>query len=69
METEQISPKPTITDEPDREEKFNRTQNPTPTDEFLLAYLEEVQAPNEVHINAKTSNAIEFHPSYPSHEF
>ena len=56
-----MSPKPTITDEPDREEKFNRTQNPTPTDEILLAYLEEAQAPNKICINVKTSNAIEFH--------
>jgi hypothetical protein len=57
----QTYPKPTITKEPDKEEKLNRTQNITDNDEILMAYLEEVQAPNEIWINAKTSNAIEFH--------
>ena len=30
-------------------------------DEILLAYMEEVRKPKKVEINAKTSNAIEFH--------
>jgi hypothetical protein len=55
------SPKPTITSEPDREEYLNQTQNPTINDEILLAYLEEVQKPNEIWINTKTTSAIEFH--------
>ena len=52
---------PTITEEPDPEEKFNRTQNPTESNEILLAYLEEEQKPNKLWINAKTTTAIEFH--------
>ena len=51
----------TIVEEPDEEENLNRTQNPTKNDEILLAYMEEAQKPNEIWINAKTSNAIEFH--------
>jgi hypothetical protein len=43
-----ILPKSTITSEPDREEHLNRTQNPTKDTEILLAYLEEVQKPNEI---------------------
>ena len=54
-------PKPTITEEPDQEEKLNRTQNPTTDNEILLAYIEEVRKPNEIWINAKTTSAIEFH--------
>ena len=50
----------TIVEEPDEEEKLNHTQNPTKNDEILLAYIEEAQKPNEVWINAKTSNTIEF---------
>jgi hypothetical protein len=38
----------TITNESDEEEHFNQTQNPTTNNEILLAYLEEVQKPNEV---------------------
>jgi Retroviral aspartyl protease len=56
-----IPPKPTITNEPDREEHLNQTQNPTVNNEILLAYLEEVQKPNEIWINTKTTSAIEFH--------
>jgi hypothetical protein len=52
---------PTITEETDQEENLNHTQNPTENNEILLAYIEEVQKPNETWINAKTSNAIEFH--------
>src|SRR5882762_10430592 len=57
----QNNPKPTMTEEPDEEEKLNRTQNATENNEILMAYIEEVQVPNEIWINAKTSNAIEFH--------
>ena len=53
--------KPTITEEPDKKENLNWTQNPTENDEILLAYIEEVQKPNEIWINAKTSNDIKFH--------
>jgi len=56
--------RPTIVEEPDPEEGLNRTQNPTPNDEILIGYLEEVQKPNEIWVNAKTSNAIEFHLKY-----
>ena len=56
-----IGSKPTIHEEPDEDAELNRTRNPTETDEILLAYMEEVRKPNEVEINAKTSNAIEFH--------
>ena len=52
---------PIITEEVDREEKLNHTQNPTGNDEILLAYIEEMQKLNEIWINAKTSSAIEFH--------
>ena len=54
-------PKPIITETPDEEEKLNRTQCLSENNEILLGYLEEVQRPNEVWINAKTSNSIEFH--------
>ena len=40
METE--SPKPTITDESDKEEELNGTKNPMLNNEILLAYFEEV---------------------------
>ena len=53
--------KPIITEEIDQEEKLNYTQNPTENDEILLAYIKEMQKPNETWINAKTSSAIEFH--------
>ena len=52
--------KPTITEEIDREEHLNHTQHPN-HDEILFAYIEEIQKPDEVCINVKTSNAIEFH--------
>jgi hypothetical protein len=52
---------PTIVTEVDKEEKYNRTQNPAKDSETLLAYIEEVQRPNDLWINVKTSNAIEFH--------
>ncbi len=61
LKTKTRNPKPTITEELDQDEKLNRTQNPTPNDEILIGYLEEVQRPNDIWINAKTSNAIEFH--------
>ena len=53
--------KPSVIEEPDKEKHLNQTQNPTSDDEILLAYAEEVQKPNELWINTKTSNAIEFH--------
>jgi hypothetical protein len=53
--------KTTIMEEPDQEEALNRTRNPAETEDILLAYIEEVQRPNEIWINAKTSAAIEFH--------
>ena len=56
-----IESKPTIHEEPDEDAELNRTRNPTENNEILLAYMEEVRKPNEVEINAKTSNAIEFH--------
>ena len=52
---------PTIVEEIDQEEILNHTQNPTENDDILLAYIEEVQRPNEIWINAKTSNTIQFH--------
>ena len=48
-----LASRPTITEEPDSEEKFNCTQNPTKGNEILLAYLEEERKPNELWINAK----------------
>jgi hypothetical protein len=56
--------RPTITEEPDEEEKLNQTQYPSPDDEILLGYLEEVQRPNDIWINTKTLSAIEFHLKY-----
>ena len=53
--------KPTIMEEPDKEEHLNQTRNPTPDNEILVAYLEELLSPNKTWINAKTSKAIEFH--------
>ena len=50
-----------IAEETDEEENLNQTQNPTPNGEILLAYLEETQRPEEIWVNAKTSNSIEFH--------
>jgi len=57
----QVCRKPTISEETDKEEHLNRTQYPTNHDEILLGYMEEIQRPDEIWINAKTSNAIEFH--------
>ena len=51
---------PTIIEETDQEEHLNHSQNPS-SNEILLAYIKEEQKPNEVCINIKTSNAIEFH--------
>ena len=56
-----MKPKPTVTEEPDKEEHLNQTRNPTPDNEILVAYLEELLPPNETWINSKTFNAIEFH--------
>ena len=53
--------KPSVIEEPNKEKHLNQTQNPTPDNEILLAYVEEVQKPNELWINTKTSNAIEFY--------
>ena len=53
--------KPTIVEEPDQDERLNRTLNPANHEDILLAYIEEVERPNETWINAKTSSAIEFH--------
>ena len=47
-------------EEIDREEHLNHTQHPN-HDEILFAYIEEIRRPDEVCINVKTSNAIEFH--------
>ena len=60
VQVNQVTPKTTMVEEPDEDENLNRTQNPT-EDDILLAYLEEVQWPNDIWINAKTSPAIEFH--------
>ena len=43
-----------------KDERLNPTENPTENNKILLAYMEEVQRPNKIKINAKTSNAIEF---------
>ena len=56
-----LASRPTITEEPDPEEKLNHTQNPTKGNKILLAYLEEEQKPNELWMNAKTTATIEFH--------
>ena len=60
VQVNQVTPKATMVEEPDEDENLNRTQNPT-KDDILLVYLEEVQRPNDIWINAKTSPAIEFH--------
>ena len=44
-----------------KDERLNPTENPTENNKILLAYMEEVQRSNKIKINAKTSNAIEFH--------
>jgi hypothetical protein len=56
--------KTTMAEEPDQEEKLNQSLHPTPNNEILLGYIEELQQPNEVWINTKTSNTIEFHLKY-----
>ena len=56
-----VKPKPTVTEEPDKEEHLNQSRNPMPDNEILVAYLEELLPPNETWIKAKTLNAIEFH--------
>ena len=48
-------------EEPDQDERLNRTLNPADHEDILLAYIEEVKRPNETWINAKTSSSIEFH--------
>ena len=50
-----------IHEEPNEDAELNRTRNLTENNEILLAYMDRVRKPNEVEINAKTSNAIEFH--------
>ena len=57
----QILRKPTIVEEPDQDERLNHTLNPASHEDILLAYIEEVERPNETWINAKTSSSIEFH--------
>ena len=57
----QILQKPTIVEEPDQDERLNHTLNPANHEDILLAYIEEVEQPNETWINAKTSSATEFH--------
>ena len=54
----QILQKPTIVEEPDQDERLNRTLNPADHEDILLTYIEEVERPNETWINAKTSSAI-----------
>ena len=56
----QSTPRTTVEEEIDVDERLNRTQNPTESD-IYLGYLEEIRKPNEIWINAKTSPAIEFH--------
>ena len=56
-----MKPKPTVTEELDKEEHLNQSRNPMPDNEILVAYLEELLPPNETWIKAKTLNAIEFH--------
>ena len=48
-------------EEPDQDERLNHTLNPADHEDILLAYMEEVERPNETWINTKTSSAIEFH--------
>ena len=48
-------------EEPDQDERLNRTLNPAEHEDILLAYIEEVKWPNETWIDAKTSSAIEFY--------
>ena len=57
----QILRKLTIVEEPDLDERLNHTLNPASIEDILLAYIEEVERPNETWINAKTSSVIEFH--------
>ena len=58
-----------ITEEVDREAHLNRTQNPalendeipTPDNDVLLAFIQEMIEQDEIWIQTKTSNSIEFH--------
>jgi hypothetical protein len=56
-----IPSKPTITEEKDEEEGLNGTQNPTLDNNILLTIVEELEEIDEVWIQTKTSNSIEFH--------
>jgi hypothetical protein len=47
-----------------RAKNINQKLHPTPNDKILLGYIEELQQPNKVWINMKTSNPIEFHLKY-----
>jgi hypothetical protein len=59
---QQTFPKPTVVDEEDEEEDLNRTQNPAPDNNILLAIVEELEEEmDEVWIRTKTSSSIEFH--------
>ena len=57
----QISQKLTIAEDPDQDERLNRTLNPADQEDILLTYIKKVKCPNETWINVKTSSAIEFH--------
>ena len=52
---------PTLEEEKDPQAELNRTLHPSPNDEILLAYVEDLTEQNTIWINTKTSSSIEFH--------
>ena len=61
LEPREPLPKPAITEEEDKDEHLNGTQNLTPDNNVLLATLEELEEMDKVWICTKTSSSIEFH--------
>jgi hypothetical protein len=61
LEPKKAPPRPTMVEEIDEDEELNRTRNPALENDVLLAYMDDIEENNEVWINAKTSNSIEFH--------
>ena len=50
-----------LSEEQDQEEHLNRTQNPTLSEDILLAYINEQEEEDSRWIRAKTTTSIEFH--------
>ena len=53
--------KPNLGRRKDPQAELNRTLHPSPNDEILLAYVEDLTEQNTIWINTKTSSSIEFH--------